>query len=99
LGVWSEIREDHRGLFVAGEMSTGALRVRDVEALLADGAIDGLSIGFKTVRAVRDRLSGLRRLLQLDLWEVSLVTFPMMGSARVTNFGRRSAAHPFTFNT
>lgn len=84
LGIWSEIREDNRGLYVRGELSTGASRVRDIEALLADGAIDGLSIGFKTIKAVRDRFTGLRHLIHVDLWEVSLVTFPMMGSARVT---------------
>ncbi|HYM99970.1 MAG TPA: HK97 family phage prohead protease [Aestuariivirgaceae bacterium] len=73
LGVWSEIREDDRGLFVRGELSTGASRVRDIEALLADGAIDGLSIGFKTIKAIRDRFTGLRQLMHVDLWEVSLV--------------------------
>jgi uncharacterized protein len=84
LGTWSHLREDERGLFVRGELSLGASRVRDIGALLADGAIDGLSIGFKTVTAARDRVTGLRRLLHVDLWEVSLVTFPMMASARVT---------------
>ena len=62
--------------------------MRDIGALLADGAIDGLSIGFHTFTAARDRRTGLRRLLHLDLWEVSLVTFPMMASARVTALSR-----------
>jgi hypothetical protein len=53
---------------------------------MADGAIDGLSIGFKTVKAAHSRLTGLRQLLHVDLWEISLVTFPMLGSARVTGF-------------
>jgi uncharacterized protein len=46
------------------------------------GAIDGLSIGYKTIRATKDS-SGTRHLSEVDLWEVSLVTFPMLPSARV----------------
>jgi HK97 family phage prohead protease len=93
LGTWSEIREDDQGLFVKGALSMGAGRVRDIGALLSDGAIDGLSIGFRTINAMRDRASGLRRLLHVDLWEISLVTFPMMGSARVSHM-RRSMIPP-----
>jgi HK97 family phage prohead protease len=84
LGAWREIREDAQGLFVRGELSVGASRVRDIAALLSDGAIDGLSIGFRTLKAERDRSRGTRRLTEIDLWEISLVTFPMMGEARVT---------------
>jgi HK97 family phage prohead protease len=51
-------------------------------ALLAAGAIDGLSIGYRTLRAERDG-KGQRLLNELDLWEVSLVTFPMLPEARV----------------
>ena len=47
------------------------------------GALDGLSIGFRTVRAHRDRARRRRRLVEIDLWEISLVTFPMLPGARV----------------
>ena len=47
------------------------------------GALDGLSIGFHTVTAVRDAGTGIRRLLEIDLWEISIVTFPMQPGARV----------------
>ena len=53
-------------------------------ALLAQGAIDGLSIGFKTRRAQRDAATGGRRLLAVDLWEISLVSFPLLPEARVS---------------
>mgnify|MGYP002714729062 CR=1 FL=1 len=55
-------------------------------ALVQAGAIDGLSIGYRTVRAERDR-QGRRVLTEVELWEVSLVTFPMLAEAKV---GRKS---------
>jgi HK97 family phage prohead protease len=50
---------------------------------MRDGAIDGLSIGFRSERARNDPRTGLRRLEKVDLWEISLVTFPMQPQARV----------------
>lgn len=82
IGIWDEVREDGRGLFVKGRLLAEVARGREAAALLAAGAIDGLSIGYRTVRAVKDA-AGRRRLAELDLWEVSLVTFPMLPGARV----------------
>lgn len=82
IGVWEEVREDDRGLWVRGRLLTDVARGREAAALIAAGAIDGLSIGYRTVRAERDGQGG-RRLVELDLWEVSLVTFPMQAEARV----------------
>ncbi len=50
--------------------------------MLRQGALDGLSIGFRAVRSRRDP-GGVRRLIEIDLWEVSVVTFPMLHDARV----------------
>ncbi len=61
-------------------------RGREAAALLAAGAIDGLSIGYRTLRAERDG-KGQRLLAELELWEVSLVTFPMLPEARVSAKG------------
>ena len=83
IGTWAEIREDARGLFVRGRLATGAARAREVLSLLRAGALDGLSIGFRTVRARTDKAAGVRRILEADLWEISVVTFPMMPEARV----------------
>ena len=55
---------------------------REAAALVAAGAIDGLSIGYRTRRARKDGAG--RRLDELELWEVSLVTFPMLREARVS---------------
>jgi len=82
IGVWDEVREDTTGLWVKGRILTEVAKGREAVALLAAGAIDGLSIGYRTVRAERDG-KGQRRLSELELWEVSLVTFPMLQEARV----------------
>lgn len=81
IGVWDEIREDGRGLWVRGHLVTETARGRDAAALVAAGAIDGLSIGYRSLRAEKSGTG--RRLIELDLWEVSLVTFPMLADARL----------------
>jgi len=85
IGAWRLIREDARGLYVEGQLSPGVTRAREVHALMKSGALDGLSIGFRTVRSRSDRKSGVRRILEADLWEISVVTFPMLPAARVSN--------------
>lgn len=86
IGVWDEVREDGRGLWVKGRILTEVARGREAVALLAAGAIDGLSIGYRTVKARKDDKGG-RILAELELWEVSLVTFPMLPEARVAAKG------------
>ena len=83
IGVWDEIREDGMGLRVRGRLSLRVAKAREVWALIQDGGLDGLSIGFKAVNAKRDARSGVRRLERIDLWEISVVTFPMLPEARV----------------
>lgn len=81
IGVWDQVAEDGLGLFVKGRLLTEIEKGADAAALLAFGAVDGLSIGYRTIRA-ESLPGGGRRLLELDLWEVSLVTFPMLPAAR-----------------
>ncbi|HEY6633171.1 MAG TPA: HK97 family phage prohead protease [Rhizobiaceae bacterium] len=83
IGVWTEIREDARGLFVRGRLAKDVARAREVLSLMRGGALDGLSIGFRAVKAKSDRESGVRRILEADLWEISVVTFPMLPDARI----------------
>jgi uncharacterized protein len=54
--------------------------------LLRAGAIDGLSFGYRVKASSPDRMRGVRRLEQLQLIEVSVVTFPMQPLARVLGF-------------
>ncbi len=82
IGIWEEVREDATGLWVKGRLLTEVEKGREAAALLGAGAIDGLSIGYRTVRSERDA-KGQRLLTEVELWEVSLVTFPMLAEARV----------------
>ena len=82
IGVWDEIREDDKGLWVKGRLLPEIAQAREAAALIAAGAIDGLSIGYRTVSAERDG-KGRRLLAEVELWEVSLVTFPMLAEAKV----------------
>ncbi len=91
VGVWHEIREDDRGLFVRGRLALGTARGRELAELIRVGALDGLSIGFRTVLAARDPARRARLLKAVDLWEISLVTFPMMPGARIG--GLRDVMH------
>jgi uncharacterized protein len=85
LGIWQEIAEDHRGLRVRGKLDLNVAKAREVHALMTSGAIDGLSIGFKTERAKQNKQTGVRLLEKLDLWEISVVTFPMLPGARISS--------------
>ncbi len=90
VGVWTKLAEDARGLRVEGALTLGNSRARDLDALLRAGAIDGLSIGFKTITSQRIPGSNLRRLTRVDLWEISIVTFPMLFGARISGLSPSS---------
>jgi HK97 family phage prohead protease len=83
IGIWQDIAEDWRGLRVRGRLIPDVVRARELLALLREGAADGLSIGFKTVKARVDPKSRIRKLAEIDLWEISIVTFPLLPGARV----------------
>jgi uncharacterized protein len=93
IGRWTRIVEDRRGLLVQGQLSVTTRRGREVLALMRDGALDGLSIGFRTVRARKDA-AGVRRIIEADLWEISVVTFPMLPGARVAQVKGRAQPLP-----
>jgi hypothetical protein len=83
IGIWLELREDHRGLYARGRLIPEVARARELLSLLRAGAIDGLSIGFRTARARIDPKTRVRSLIAVDLWEISIVTFPLLNGARV----------------
>jgi HK97 family phage prohead protease len=84
VGVWLELKEDFRGLRARGRLIPDVMRARELLSLLKAGAVDGLSIGYRTVRGQIDPKSRVRRLYQVDLWEISIVTFPLLNGARVS---------------
>lgn len=86
IGVWTEMAEDAKGLRVKGQLCLDTARGREAYALLKMGALNGLSIGFCTVPGTsRYNDDGVRVVTQVDLWEVSLVTFQANKAATVTN--------------
>lgn len=91
IGRWTEFREDGFGLFVRGQIILSSPRAREVHALLAGGALDGLSIGYQTIRAAKTK-SG-RKILSASLWEISVVTFPMAPLARISHVGSPRPEH------
>ena len=92
VGTWVDIFENERGLFVRGRLDRNVQRGRELLSLLESGGLDGLSIGFKTVLAKQDRATKTRRIYTIDLWEISLVTFPMLEGARVSTVKSRAWA-------
>ena len=83
VGVWLELREDSRGLYARGRLIPDVQRGRELLALVRQGGIDGLSIGFRTVKGRIDPRTRIRKLDIVDLWEISIVTFPLLTGARV----------------
>lgn len=83
IGRWEQVQEDRRGLLVEGQLDLSMPRARDLFGLIQRGALDGLSIGYRSESERRDPATGIRNLERIDLWEVSLVTFPLLPQARL----------------
>jgi HK97 family phage prohead protease len=92
IGVWEALHEDFKGLYARGRLMPSVSRARELLSLMQSGALDGLSIGFRTVKSHRDRLRGTRRIEKIDLWEISIVTFPLLPEARIATFKSRPFA-------
>ncbi len=84
IGVWEAMSEDENGLYVKGRVLDEVAKGREALALVRAGAVDGLSIGYKAMDYSYDK--DIRILKQVDLFEVSLVTFPMQETARIDAF-------------
>lgn len=85
IGIWTEMVEDSKGLKIKGKLALDTVRGKEAHALLKLGALNGLSIGFVSKQWAYDKETDIRTLLEVDLWEVSLVTFPANGKSRITN--------------
>ncbi|MBP3955406.1 HK97 family phage prohead protease [Gemmata sp. G18] len=88
IGVWDEVEETKKGLRLKGRILTTQAG-NDAYLLAKAGALTGLSIGFTTIRDERDPKKGVRKLLEVELYEVSLVTFPANEKATITNVKSR----------
>lgn len=86
IGVWEDLREDDVGLYCRGRLLIEDLpKAREVHALMRAGAVDGLSIGYRVVDSARDTQQGARLLQEVDLREISVVTFPMNETSRIAS--------------
>jgi len=85
LGVYTAMDEDSLGLKVEGQLAMATVRGAEAYSLMKMGALSGLSIGYQVRDENYDRVTGINTLKKVDLWEVSLVTFPANDAARVQN--------------
>ena len=83
IGVYTSMKEDARGLYVKGQLNLEVEKGREAHALLKQGALRGLSIGYRVLESDYDKDKNVYFLKELDLMEVSLVTFPANDEANV----------------
>lgn len=84
IGAFSEVREDAHGLFVRGSLFTEDIaRAKEAWKLMRAGVVTGLSIGYRVNESFRDATTGVRVLTEIELLEISMVTFPANAQARV----------------
>lgn len=83
IGYWTAIEEDQKGLKLTGQLLLTLKKAVEVFEMMQAGIIDSLSVGYRTVKASYDEATSVRKLLELDLWEVSAVTFPMNDKAKI----------------
>lgn len=96
IGAFTEMREDEKGLFVKGQLLVDDIqRSREVYALLKAKALSGMSIGFSIMPDGEeyDSRAGIYKLTEIDLWEVSIVTFPANDAANVEEVKERNRSH------
>ncbi|MDR0631360.1 MAG: HK97 family phage prohead protease [Holosporales bacterium] len=94
VGVWDDMVEDQYGLFVKGHLLLDLQKGKDAYSLLKSGVVDGLSIGFVPKRSHKS--GDVRILEQVDLFEVSLVTFMANPLAKVTSCKQWTEAYDQT---
>lgn len=85
IGKWTEAYEDNKGLYVKGKLLTDIPKAKEVHTLLKEQAIEGMSIGYRTNDYEWDEDERVRTITKCELWEVSVVTFPMNTLAGVTS--------------
>jgi len=84
IGRIENIMEDENGLYVQGRLLLDISRAREAYRLMQEGVVQGMSIGYSPVRYHVDPDTGVRKLEAVELYEVSLVTFPANEAANIT---------------
>lgn len=83
IGVWEAIEEDQKGLKLSGKLLLSVQKAREVYDMMKAGIIDSLSVGYRTLKSNFDTVTSVRKLQEVDLWEVSAVTFAMNEKATI----------------
>lgn len=86
IGKWTHMEENSRGLKVTGKLfGLDTDRGKMIYESMKEGVLDGLSIGYRVKKSVNGTkpTDPVRRLTALDLFELSVVTFPANGKARI----------------
>lgn len=81
IGVWEDLAEDSKGLWGKGRLIMEVQKARETHALMKAKAIGGLSIGYREVKVTPD--GNVRNLEELELREISPVSFPANRRARI----------------
>lgn len=81
IGSWKKLEEQEKGLYGEAEINLNTQLGKDVYALINDGDLKGLSIGYQVKQADIDKVTGVRLLIKVKLWEISVVAIPMNQSA------------------
>mgnify|MGYP003624887339 CR=1 FL=1 len=93
IGKWLDAEEDGKGLMMRGKLNMGVQRGKEAYALLKEGDIDGLSIGYRIKEYSVDNDSGTWTLEKLDLMEVSVVSIGANENATISSVKAAKAAH------
>ena len=92
VGIWTDLVEDSKGLRAKGRLILETVRGRETHVLMKAGALDGLSIGYRSLKDRFDRGKGVRLLEEIDLPEISVLAFPMNPRATVSRVKSEHAA-------
>jgi len=84
IGVIDALFEDGNGLYIKAHLLLEVAQAREAYALMKAGVVKGLSIGYSVKSSRRDPETGVRQLMAVELWEISLVTMPANEAAQVT---------------
>lgn len=87
-----QVVETDKGLFIKGRLTLAVTQAKEALALMKDGVVKGLSIGFQSIPSKEEIKNGIRHLNEVKLWEVSLTPFPMNPAARITDVKQRGSA-------
>lgn len=92
IGSWKVITEAATGLYVEGEIVCTVRRGAEAIDLIEAEAVGSLSIGYRSLEDEVDAKTGVRRLIKLQLFEISIVSIAMNSRARITSRKEYSAA-------